>query len=195
MARRPGERRLSVDLSPRAMRLAGWVAALLIVLGIAAAVGTLGSRAEIGGVLGGVPSSTPVGAEAAPIAFGTAFDPVTGEVAEASRADRFEAGDRFAYSSRPGIVLPTTILVEVARLGSDGSLGEVVQPPSPQALPSGAEVLAFSVDADALIDAFGAGSFVMRIYAAADGAPIAEGEFALVTPGPSYPPGSAVPLP
>lgn len=179
------------------MRLAGWVVAALIVLGIAAAVGILGSQADgIGGDVGPSPS-TPVAADAAPIAFGTAFDSVTGEVDEATRTDRFAAGDRFAYSARPGVALPTTIFVEVLRLEDDGTLGEAVQPPSPQPLPAGAEVLAFSVDAQALLDAFGAGSFLMRIYADADAraAPIAEGEFALVTPGPSFAPGSAEALP
>lgn len=177
------------------MQLAGWVVAALIVLGIAAAVGVLGSRADgIGGDDGPSPSS-PVATDAAPIAFGTAFDSVTGEVDEATHTDQFAAGDRFAYSARPAVPLPTTILVEVRRLEADGTLGEAVQPPSPQLLPAGAEVLAFSVDADALLDTFGAGSFLMRIYADAGAAPIAEGGFELVTPGPSFAPGTAEALP
>jgi hypothetical protein len=174
MARRPDG---GFELSPRARLIGGWLAAALLIGGVAVIVGILGGNGDGASVL---PSSSAVasdGATPAPIAFGTAIDPVTGEVASDARTSRFAAGDSFAYSVRPAVAPPTEIYVEVRHRAGDQ---ETVQVPSPQSLAAGAQVIAFVVQASALIDAFEAGEFVMRIYADPADEPIAEGTFELV---------------
>src|SRR5687767_813717 len=97
MAQRPGDDGSSaLKLSPRALRIGGWVAAILLIAGIAVVVGLLGGDADRG-PLGASPSASD-GAATATIAFGTSIDQATGEVAEDARTDRFAAGDTFAYS-------------------------------------------------------------------------------------------------
>lgn len=178
MARRPGEDGPILDISPRTARVAGWVLAALIIVGIAVGVGVFGGDAdEVGADPSAAASPSAVGEE---IAFGTAIDDVTGEVAEAARVDRFGPGDTFAYSARPAEPLPTAIYVEVRRVA--GGADEVVQPPSRQPLPEGAEVIAFAVPAELLVEEFGPGEFVMTIYAALGEDVIAEGTFTLVGP-------------
>lgn len=187
MARRPGDDE-RFTLSPRARRLGGWLAALVLVIGIAVAVGVLGGNgdgAAIAPVVSGSPSARgPVAA----VAFGTEIDPVTGEVAESARTDRFAAGDTFAYSVRPPEPPPPVVHVEVRRADSD----EVVQPAAAaaQALPQDARIIAFSVPAANLVSEFGTGEFTMIIFADPAGSPLARGEFELVDPSPS---GSAAP--
>lgn len=180
MARRPGEA-ARFSLTPGQRRLAGWVAAIGIVAAIAIVVGILGGNADgdpVAPAAGGSASA----AAARAIDFGTEIDPATGEVAATAQAARFDPGDTFAYSVRPGTPLPTTIHVEVVRVGEGEP--EVVQAiaDGAQALPADAEVIAFSVPASALFDAFGPGSYEMRIHLAADGPPVATGQFQLVDP-------------
>src|SRR5687767_13894069 len=97
MARRPGSEGVALDLSPRAMRIAGWIAVAVIILGIAIVVGWLDGDAE-SGPIGALPSAT-AEVEAVAIEFGTALDTSTWAVAEGSGTDRFTAGDLFAYSA------------------------------------------------------------------------------------------------
>lgn len=179
MARRPGDDDRIV-LSPRARRLGGWLAALLLVVGVAVGVRILGGNGD-GSAPVPEPSGTGPVADPATIVFGTAIDPVTGEVAEASRTDRFVDGDAFAYSVRPDDPPPSTIHVEVVRSSDD----RAVQPPSPQGLPDGATVIAFVVPAANLVRDFGEGRFEMRIYLDPAAAPIATGTFELIAPLPS----------
>lgn len=180
MARRPdGGGRPS--LSPRARWLAGWVAAIIIIGGIALVVRVLGGNAD-GVAVVPTPSPTDAG-PAASIRFGTALDPTTGEVAADAETDRFVATDRFVYSHRPADPPPSTVWVEVRR-GADGT-GEAVQSPAPHALAEDALVIAFDVPASRLIDVFGTGAFQMRISLAEGDPPAAVGSFELVAPSPS----------
>lgn len=185
MARRPdGEERLR--LPPKARPFVGWVAAAVIIVGVAVVVGLLGGNADGTAV---VPTATPSpsAAQAAEeIRFGTALDPATQEVAADAETDRFLESDMFAYSFRPTEAPPTTVWVEVRR-NADGS-GEAVQPPAPHGLAEDAMVVAFQVPAANLFADFGPGEYQMRITLEEDGAPVATGSFELVTdpvPSPS----------
>ena len=173
MARRPGERR--VPLSPGARRIAGWVAAVAIVAGIAIGAQIVGGsgEGEPNASAGGSPSAD----EPTAITFGTALDPTTGLVATASRTSDFAAGDTFAYSVAD-VAPPPNVYVEVERLA--GGPGTIVQAPALQTLGPGAVALAFSVPAAAVLDTFGPGQYEMRIYVEGETAPVAEGTFTLV---------------
>ena len=175
MARRPGDRELV--LSPRARRIAGWVAAVVVVAGIALGVRLVGGSGD--GSPGGVATPSPAASEALPITFGTSLDPGTGLVATPSRTTRFQDGETFAYAV-PGLLPPpATVYVKVERIG--GGQVEVVQPPAQQAIAAGAPVTAFSVPAGALLEAFGPGEYRMLIYLApSDERPAAEGTFSLM---------------
>lgn len=179
MARRPGDRGLS--LSPRARRIAGWVAAVVLVAGIAIGVRLVGGSGD--GSPGGGATASASASEALPITFGTSLDPATGLVATASRTTRFADGETFAYAV-PGLQPPpATVYVKVERI-EEGEF-EVVQPPAQQAIAAGAAVTAFSVPAAALLEAFGPGEYRMRVYLApSDQQPAAEGTFSLVREGP-----------
>ena len=176
MARRPGGEDPFV-LSPRARRIAGWMAAALLIGVVALAVRLLGGNGD-GTVLDPSPSgpspSEPV------ITFGTALDPDTDEVAAEARTNRFAEGDTFAYSVSPsGTELPQAVYVEVRRAG----LAEPEQAPvDPQALPADRDAIGFSVPAADLLAVFGPGEYLMLIYADPAGEPIAEGSFQLVGP-------------
>lgn len=173
MARRPGEDRFS--LSPRARRVAGWLAAVALVAGIALGVrflGGTGDEAPPGGAAAPSGSVT-----AAPITFGTALDPETGLVATPARTSRFELGETFAYSVRD-VIPPATVHVEVERV-SGGTPG-IVQAAAPQTLAPEATAIAFAVPVDILLEAFGPGDYRMRIYREPAGVLLAEGEFTLV---------------
>lgn len=178
MAQRPGDR--APLRSPRGRRIAGWVAAFAVVAGIALGVRLVGGSGD------GSPSASPTGSAVAgdvgSITFGTSLDPVTGLVATPSRTSRFSPGDSFAYSVAD-LSPPPAIEVEVARV-TDGPT-EVVQTRTAQALGPGATVVAFSVPADGLLEAFGAGEFRMRIYLPDEDQPQAEGIFVLNGPSPS----------
>ena len=172
-----GERR-TVTTTPGMRTIVGWLAAIGIVIIAAFFVGRLGSPEAPGS--GGSTASGPTSPTPLPIAFGTGLD-ATGEVAADLQMARFAEGDLFAYSVRRPNAAVEQVFVEVIRVG-DGEAGPV-QTPAPQALlETYPEMIAFDVPADALIDAFGPGTFVMRIYLDPQQDPIAEGRFELVAP-------------
>ena len=178
MARRPGgDGAAPITLSPRALRIGGWVVAILLVAGIAVVVGLFGGDAD-SGPLGASPSASN-SAAAATIVFGTSIDDATGAVAAGAGTDRFVAGDTFAYSVALSGASPDPVFVEVRRTG--GGLAEIVQTPleGRQALER-PPALAFDVPADILFEVFGPGEYLMLIYADPALDPIAEGRFILV---------------
>jgi hypothetical protein len=176
MARRPdGEARFT--LSPRARLFGGWLAAALLIGGIAIGVAILGGNGDGTTVVASPPSGS-VAPSLATVAFGTALDPATGQVAADARTERFAEGDTFVYSVPPSGTVPPEVYVEVRLVGA----AEPVQPPvDAQRLPD-PEVIAFSVPAARLLAEFGPGDYLMLIYADAAGDPIAEGAFELVGP-------------
>lgn len=181
MARRAGDGE-SINLSPRARRIGGWIVAVLLVVGIAVVVRVLGGEGDGASVAPSAPG-TSGGSDVAPIAFGTALDPASGEVAADARTDRFTQSDIFAYSTSPGDLaaedpMPGAVYVKVERTG--GGTLEVAQEPVEAQRLSNPQVIAFDVPATALFDAFGPGEYLMLIYADPAGEPIAEGAFQLV---------------
>jgi hypothetical protein len=179
MARRPGQGG-RFRLSPRARQLAGWVAALVIVLGIAGAVRLLGESADRGAV---VPS--PSGGDAVailPIVFGTEL---TDErvVPVSARTMTFERGATFAYAVDGGA--PAQAVYVGVRRTDGGPVETVQEPVEPQTFPEGPELIGFTVPSDDLLNAWGPGVYLMRIYLEPDGEAIAEGSFVLVEPAPS----------
>jgi len=176
MARRPGEDG-RLTLSPRARLIGGWLAALLLVLGIAAAVRLLGGNGDGAAIL---PSpSSAAGGPLHPIVFGTALDAQRLVPADAVTS-RFAREDTFAYAV-PGAEPASSVYVEVRRVA--GGPAEVVQQPvEAQQIPDGPANIGFSVPAANLLAVFGPGSFEMRIYLDPESAPIAEGTFELVEP-------------
>lgn len=176
MARRPGGDGPILDLSPRALRIGGWLVAFLLIAGIAVVVRLLGGDGDDS--LDAAPSASSPPPGIAVIAFGTALDAATGEVAAASTTDRFAAGDSFNYSVSPSGAPPATVYVEVRRTG--GGAVEIAQAAvDPQPLPN-PDVIAFTVPADNLLAVFGPGEYLMLIYADPDSEPLAEGTFHLV---------------
>lgn len=176
MARAPGDDD-AFPLSPRARRIAGWVAAALLIVGIAIGVRLFGGNDDGTAAESSPPASTTPGA--ATITFGTALDAATGEVASDARTDRFAEGDDFVYSVPPTASVPPAIFVEVLR--TEGDVAVLQEPVDAQRLPN-PEVIAFSVPTAALLADFGPGRFRMVIYADPAGGPIAEGIFELVGP-------------
>jgi hypothetical protein len=177
MARRPGEGgRLA--LSPRALQIGGWVAALLLVLGIAGAVRLLGDSGD-GATT--EPSQSAGTGELLPIVFGTALS-AEGVIPVDVRTTRFGRSATFAYAVDGGEPA-SAVHVEVERL--DGGPVETVQPASVQRIANGPGLIGFTVPAAALLDAWGPGSYVMRIYLDPQASPIAEGRFVLVEADPS----------
>lgn len=185
MARRPGNDERFV-LSPRGRRIGGWVVAILLVLGVAVVVGVLGGDGD-GTPIGGTPSDSSAAVDRTAITFGTAIDPATGLVAEAAQVDRFAAGDTFAYSVALVGAVPAAVYVEVRRTG--GAADETIQEPVEAQILPDPDTIAFSVPTDDLLAVFGSGTYLMLIYAAPAGEPIAEGPFELVgvdvSPSPS----------
>jgi len=162
------------SLGPRTRIVVGWVAAAALIAVIAFVVGRPGKDA-------GAPDPSPTAAAAAPlpIAFGTALDSATGVAIRPT--DRFASGDLFAYSVQLAAPIGRdAVEVEVLRVGQPPT---VVQQPAAQAVSAESRVIAFSVPANALIKAFGAGEFVMRIYRDASDRPLAEGHFRLIGAG------------
>ena len=192
MARRPGEDG-AFTLGPRERRILGWIVALVLVVGIAIVVGVLGGNGD-GTPVDPTDSIPPSAGAVLPIAFGTELDETTGEIAADAQTDRFTGADTFAYAVRTAGAVPTTVYVEVERVGG-GSAG-VVQPATPegeQAVPAGRPAIAFTVPAANLLEVFGAGEYRMRIFDDPAGAPLAEGTFTLVAevaPASSAPSGS-----
>jgi len=173
MARRPGEP-FRLNLSPRSLRLAGWLVALVIVLGVAAAVRVLGGNGDGAAV---ADSPSPSAASPPPAALGTALDELRG-VAAGSETTTFTRGQTFAYSV-PDAAPASAVYVEVVRVGG-GAQETVQEPVEAQELPDGPGPIGFTVQADILLDAFGAGRYVMTIYLDPAGEPIASGAFELV---------------
>jgi hypothetical protein len=174
MARRPGEGgRLA--LSPRARLIAGWLIALLLVLGIAGAVRLLGESGDSGAV---VPTPSAAGGTALlPITFGTEL---TAErvVPVGARTTTFEPDMTFAYAVDGGEPAEV-VYVEVER--TDGGPPEIVQEPvDGQEIPGAPALIGFTVPTVNLLDEWGPGGYVMRIYLDPEGEPIAEGAFTLV---------------
>ncbi len=178
MARRPGETG-RISLSPREMRIAGWLVALVLLLGVAGVVRLLGGTDGGGAPAGASPS--PSGGPLQ-IAFGTALD-AQRQVVEGSKADRFARGDTFAYSVA-GTDAVTEVYVEVRR-SFGGPIEQVQAPVDPQPLPDGPSLIGFTVPAAVLLDAWGPGSYEMLIQLEPDGPAIAAGSFRLVEPLPS----------
>ncbi len=181
--RRVQDRRL--DLSPRARRIGGWLAAVVLVLGIAAAVRIFGGNADGDAVLA-TPSPAPSTTVYA-ITFGTELgdDRIVPASAE---TNRFVADDLFAYSVAEAPAA-ASVYVGVRRIG--GGPVEVVQPPTEaQAIPEGPATIGFQVPAVNLFEAFGAGTYEMTISLEAGAAPMAAGTFELIDePAPSASPG------
>lgn len=179
MARRPGgEGRIT--LTRRQKLIAGWLAAVAVILLIAIVVRFLGGDGT-GSPVVPSPSASDGAATPAAIAFGTSLDSTSGEVPEGARVSRFAAGDTFAYSVPPDGTVPTTIYVEVERVS--GGAAEVVQDAAAdgmQTVPAGRPAIAFTVPAAILLDAFGPGEYVMRIHLDPADDPVAQGTFVLV---------------
>jgi hypothetical protein len=158
---------------PRARTWLGWAAAALGVGVVAFVIGRAGSEAGLPS-----PDPSPSAVGLLPITYGPALDPVSGEAIQPT--DRFRDGDLFAYSVRmpapPGV---DTILVEIIRLNDDAT-ETVAQPPSEQGIVATSTVVAFEVEASTLLDAWGPGTYAMRIYLPGGSDPFAAGRFTLV---------------
>ena len=189
MARRPGgEGRFT--LSRRQKLIAGWLAAIGLILVIAIVVRFLGGDGDGSPV---VPSPSASQGEASPaaIAFGTSLDPTSGEVPETARVTRFADGDTFAYSVPAFGTVPSTVYVGVERVG--GGVAGVVQDAAAegiQPVPDGRPAIGFTVPAANLLAVFGPGEYVMRIHLDPAADPIAEGSFVLVGEPAASPSGS-----
>ena len=175
MARRPIRRRTRrLVFTPRASRLAGWLAALLLVLAVAAAARIFGGDGDGSGVVG---QPSPSAAARLTITFGTALDDRR-LVPDDARATRFARGDTFAYSVNDADPA-SAIYVEVRRVGG-GPIETVQAPVEEQLIPGAPARIGFTVPAADLVDAFGDGTFEMLIYLDPAGEPIAEGRFELI---------------
>jgi hypothetical protein len=157
--------------------LGGWLVALLLVLGIAGAVRLLGESSDAGN-----PSSSgaaTAGGSPLQIEFGTTLTPERLVPVEA-RAASFTRGDTFAYAV-PEADPAAAIYVEVRRVDG-GPVALVQEPVEEQAIPDGPALIGFTVPAENLLDAWGAGAYEMRIFLAPDGPVLAQGRFVLVEP-------------
>ena len=171
-----------LPLSPRARALAGWVAALVLVLGIAGAVRLFGESGDEGAVVPS-PSGAHGGATLA-IVFGTELS-AERVVPVGARTTSFERGDLFAYAVDGGQPAEA-VYVEVER--TDGGPLETVQEPiEAQPIPDAPALIGFTVESAILLDAWGPGAYLMRIYLEPRGDPIAEGRFVLAEAPPSPP--------
>ncbi len=179
---RPRERFGRIYLSPRARLIGGWLAALLLVLGIAAGVRLLGGNADGTALLPTAGASA--GGSPLPITFGTELDAERLVPADAATT-RFTPADLFAYSV-PDAEPASAVYVAVQRTG--GGTAEVVQPPTDaQEIPDAPARIGFTVPAANLFAAFGSGTYRMVIYLEPDGAPLAEGTFELIDGGSQAP--------
>jgi hypothetical protein len=179
MARRSGQEG-GLILGPRERRILGWIVALVLVVGIAIVVGVLGGNGD-GDPIAPAGSVAPSGAAALPITFGTEIDPESGEVASGAQTDHFTSADSFAYSVVPAGQVPSTVYVEVERIG--GGASEIVQPATPdgeQEVTRGRPAIAFTAPGARLLEVFGPGEYRMRMFVDPAAAPIAEGTFTLV---------------
>ncbi|MGI8998836.1 MAG: hypothetical protein ACR2GO_03915 [Candidatus Limnocylindria bacterium] len=175
MARAPDDTD-AFSLSPRARRIGGWIAAVVLIIGIAIVVRVLGGNGDGTGVVPSPSSSSEPTATA--ITFGTALDTETGEVAAEARTDRFADGDTFVYSVPPTGAVPSAVYVEVRTAGDEAA--ETIQAPVDAQQVVNPEVIAFSVPVADLLAVFGPGDYLMLIYDDPAAEPIAEGSFELV---------------
>lgn len=178
---RPASGEGRFELSPRARLIGGWVAVLMLILLIAAAVRLFGGNADGSAVLPTPSASSHAGLLR--ITFGTELG-ADRLVIAASRTNRFTALDTFAYSvddAEPAEV----VYVSVRRTG--GGIVEQVQAPTDgQAIPGAPANIGFRVPAVNLLAAFGPGTYEMAIHLAAGGPAIASGTFQLIdAPAPS----------
>ena len=164
-------------LSPQQRTIAGWVAAITLIVGVALAVRILGGNGDGAMVEPGASASADASGPVA-ISFGIALAD-DGDVA--NETDRFTADDTFAYSVPGTDPFPSAVFVEVRRTG--GGTAETVQSAAEQRVPpERAPAIAFTVPASALLDDFGPGEYLMLMYLEVDDAPYAEGSFLLVAP-------------
>jgi hypothetical protein len=179
MARRRGPD-ARFDLSPRARLIGGWLAAVLLVLGIAGAVRIFGGNADGDAVL---PTPSPA---ASVTRYAITFGTELGEdriVPAPAVTDRFVETDLFAYSVADAPPA-ASVYVGVRRIG--GGPLEIVQPATEaQAIPEGPGIIGFRVPATNLFAAFGPGSYEMTIALTAEGEPIAVGTFELLAASPA----------
>ncbi len=165
MAQRGGEGIAS--LAP----LLGWVAVIGLVVLVAFIVGRPNRDAGTAAATGSPEPSV------LPVVFGTAIDHDSGEAA--GQTTRFWPGDPFAYSVRlPAIVGQDTIYVEVLRVTAEGL--EQLQAPQAQKTLADRSVIAYLVTTDGLIEAFGTGDFMLRIYLDPSAPPAAAGSFTVM---------------
>jgi hypothetical protein len=118
--RRVQDRRL--ELSPRARRIGGWLAAIVIVLGIAGAVRLFGGNADGDAVLA-TPSPAP-----STVLYAINFGTELGDdrlVPPEAETNRFVPDDLFAYSVADAPAA-TSVYVGVRRI--TGGPAEIVQP-------------------------------------------------------------------
>ena len=183
MARRRGEDG-RLQLTPEQLRWAGWIAAVVLIVGIALVVRLLGGNGD-GTAVDPEASPSPTSGPAA-IAFGTALDPATGTVAADAATSTFAAGQTFAYSLDPGGRLPSAIYVGVTRTAGDApAVVQSAAEEGEQTLAEDATTIAFDVPVDVLLDAFGPGVYEMAIYLDPTEAPIGIGTFTLAAPASS----------
>ena len=189
MARRPGgEGRFT--LSRRQKLIAGWLAAIGLILVIAIVVRFLGGDGD-GSPVVPSPSASAAGASPAAILFGTSLDATSGAVPETARVSRFAAGDTFAYAVPADGTVPSTVYVGVERLsGGPAGLVQDAATEGMQPMPAGRPAIGFTVPAADLLDAFGPGEYRMRIHLDPAEDPIAEGTFVLVGEPATSPSGS-----
>jgi hypothetical protein len=168
IAERPMARRMTPEgqtpRGPRRAVLLGWLAAAAAIALLAFIVGRPDAVAP-------TPSPGPE-ASPSPITFGTSQDPATGEALDPT--DRFTAGDTFVYSLAPAEPVETdTVTLEILRVDDEELISEQV------AEIEAGPVIGLAVSADEMLEFYGAGEFVMRIYLdPAD--PLGEGRFMLV---------------
>jgi hypothetical protein len=156
----------------------GWVAVVGVFIVVAFIVGRPGRDAGTAAATGSAGPST------LPVIFGTAIDHDSGEATQ--QTSRFRSGDPFAYSVRlPAVVGQDTIYVEVLRETGEG-LEQVQAPQAQKTLPE-RSVIAYLVTTNGLIEAFGTGDFVLRVYLDPEGPPTAAGSFT-VLPAPGAAP-------
>jgi hypothetical protein len=157
--------------------IGGWLAAIVLVLLIAAGFRLFGGNADGTSVL---PSSSG-GPPASPLAitFGTELD-AERVVPTAAETERFVADDLFAYSVAEADPA-STVYVAVRRTGG-GTVEEVQAAVDPQSVPGGPATIGFTVPAVNLFDAFGPGTYEMRIFLDPAEAPVAVGTFELIAP-------------
>jgi hypothetical protein len=159
-------------LSRRIRLAAGWTGALVLI-GIVAFI--FGGPGRDAGVLGATPSASV--RNPLPVVFGTAIDGTSGEAAK--RTTSFRRADTFVYSVRLAApVGATSVYVEVLR-DSGGTLTQLQAPTRLATVPN-RSVIAKRLTVTSLVDAFGTGSFVLRIYLDPSLAPIAAGKFSIL---------------